>query len=134
MGAAFSLALELLEDKDRIPSRAFRPVLVLLSDGQPNDDWEGPFQALCASERAQKATRLAMAIGADADEDMLRDFPNHIEAPLFKGHNARDIYRFLKAVTMTVTKRSTDTDPNQEDVFVVLPPDDDDKILDLDFD
>lgn len=134
MGAAFSLARELLEDKDRIPSRAFRPVLVLLSDGQPNDDYKDPFQALCASERAQKATRLAMAIGADADEDMLREFPNHIEAPLFKAHNARDIHRFFRAVTMSVTTRSTATDTNQEEVFVVPPPDDDDEALDLNFD
>jgi len=132
MGAAFDLARELLEDKDRIPSRAFRPVLILLSDGQPNDDWEGPFKALCESDRAQKATRLAMAIGADADEDMLREFPNHVEAPLFKAENARDIHRFFRAVTISVTTRTVSQNPNMEVPFVVPPPDDD-HALDLDF-
>ena len=132
MGAAFSLARELLEDRDCIPSRAFRPVLVLLSDGQPNDDWEDSFEALCASERAQKATRLAMAIGADADEDMLREFPNHVEAPLFRAENARDIHRFFRAVTISVTTRTASQHPDLEVPFVVPPPDDDDA-LDLDF-
>ena len=131
MGAAFDLARQLLEDKDRIPSRAYRPVLILLSDGQPTDDWEVPFKALCESERAQKATRLAMAIGPDADEAMLKDFANDAEAPIFKAHNARDIHRFFRAVTMSVTTRTASQNPDMPAAFVVPPPDDD--ALDLDF-
>lgn len=131
MGSAFDLAQQLLEDKSRIPSRAYRPVMILLSDGQPTDDWEAPFKALCDSERAQKATRLAMAIGPDADEAMLRDFANDAEAPIFKAHNARDIHRFFRAVTMSVTTRTASQNPDLSTVFVVPPPDDD--ALDLDF-
>jgi uncharacterized protein YegL len=131
MGAAFDLARQLLEDKHSIPSRSYRPVLILLSDGQPTDEWEAPFKALCESERAQKATRIAMAIGADADEDMLRDFANDNEAPIFKAHNARDIHRFFRAVTMSVTTRSASHNPDAAGGFVVPPPDDDG--LDLDF-
>ncbi|MNR09816.1 von Willebrand factor type A domain protein [compost metagenome] len=131
MGAAFDLARQLLEDKDRIPSRAYRPVLILLSDGQPTDDWETSFKALCDSERAQKATRLAMAIGPDADVAMLKDFANDAEAPIFKAHNARDIHRFFRAVTMSVTTRTASQNPDLSTVFVVPPPDD--EALDLDF-
>jgi uncharacterized protein YegL len=131
MGEAFDLARQLLEDKDRIPSRAYRPVLILLSDGQPTDEWEAPFNALCNSERAQKATRLAMAIGPDADEAMLKDFANDTEAPIFKAHNARDIHRFFRAVTMSITTRSTSQNPDLSAAFIVPPPDD--EALDLDF-
>lgn len=131
MGEAFKLAHHLLEDKDRIPSRAYRPVLILISDGQPTDDWEASFQALCNSERAQKATRLAMAIGPDADESMLKMFANDVEAPIFKAHNARDIHRFFRAVTMSVTTRTASQNPDLPIAFVVPPPDDD--ALDLDF-
>lgn len=131
MGAAFELTRQLLEDKDRIPSRAYRPVLILLSDGQPTDHWEVPLKALCDSDRAQKATRLAMAIGSDADEGMLKDFANDAEAPIFKAHNARDIHRFFRAVTMSVTTRTASQNPDLSPGFVVPPPDDD--ALDLDF-
>ena len=131
MGAAFDLARELLEDKERIPSRAYRPVLILISDGQPTDDWRARFKALCEAERAQKATRLAMAIGPDADEAMLGDFVNDAEAPIFKAHNARDIHRFFRAVTMSVTTRTASQNPDLPATFVVPPPDDD--ALDLDF-
>ncbi len=131
MGAAFDLALQLLEDKDCIPSRAYRPVMILLSDGQPTDDWEDSLKALCDSERAQKATRFAMAIGPDADEAMLKDFANDAEAPIFKAHNARDIHRFFRAVTMSVTTRTASQNPDLSTAFVVPPPDGD--ALDLDF-
>lgn len=131
MGAAFEYACQLLEDKDRIPSRAYRPVLILISDGHPTDDWEAPFKALCQSERAQKASRLAMAIGSDADEVMLKKFVNDVEAPVFRAHNARDIHRFFRAVTMSVTTRTKSHNPDQAIGFVVPPPDD--ELLDLDF-
>lgn len=131
MGQAFELARQLLEDKTLIPSRAYRPVLILLSDGLPTDDWQAAFDALCQSERAQKATRLAMAIGADADEAMLSAFANDMEAPLFKAHNARDIHRFFRAVSLSVRSRSASQNPDESVVFVVPP--DDSGALDLDF-
>jgi uncharacterized protein YegL len=129
MGEAFELARQLLEDKDKIPSRAYRPVLILVSDGLPTDDWEVSFKALCASERAKKATRLA--IGADADEDMLKEFTNDSEAPLFKAHNARDIHRFFRAVTMSLTTRTTSQNPEQSTMLVIPPPVNED--VDIDF-
>jgi uncharacterized protein YegL len=131
MGEAFELARALLEDQELIPSRAYRPVLILLSDGQPTDDWEEPFKALCESERAQKATRLAMSIGADADDSLLKSFANDLEAPLFKAHNARDIHRFFRAVTMSVSTRTASQAPDISTAFIVPPPDDD--ALDLEF-
>ncbi|HHN3662531.1 TPA: VWA domain-containing protein [Pseudomonas aeruginosa] len=62
MGAAFDLARQLLEDKDRIPSRAYRPVLILLSDGQPTDDWGGAFQG---SSRLRTGTKSDPSCNGD---------------------------------------------------------------------
>ena len=131
MGQAFTLARQWLEDKERVPSRAYRPVLVLVSDGAPTDNWEGPLSALKGSERAQKATRFAMAIGADADTDMLAQFANDREAPVFQADGARDIVRFFRAVTMSVVARSTSTTPDQIQTLKLVPDALDDD-LDLD--
>lgn len=130
MGAAFALAKQLLEDKDRVPARAYRPVLVLVSDGAPTDDWENPLAALKGSERAQKASRFAMAIGADADRELLAQFTNDVEAPVFEAHEAEDIRRFFRAVTMSVVARSSSPSPDQPLAIDVseIPADD----LDLD--
>jgi uncharacterized protein YegL len=130
MGAAFEVARKLLEDKDQISSRAYRPVLVLVSDGAPTDDWEGPLSALKASERAQKASRIALAIGADADRDLLAQFANDPEAPVFEAHEAQDIRRFFHAVTMSVVARSASATPDQTTAIEMGEIPDDD--LDLD--
>ena len=130
MGEALSHVNNWLENKELIPSRAYRPVIILVSDGHPTDDWEASFEAFKSSDRAQKATRFAMAIGSDADDVMLNEFINDREAQLFHAHNARDIHRFFRAVTMSVSARSASTNPN-EVVPLELPVPEDD--LDLDF-
>lgn len=126
LGGALSLASQMIEDKDCIPSRAYKPVIVLVSDGYPNDDWQGPFARLVNGERSSKATRFAMAIGADADEAMLGDFANDPEAPLFRAENARDIHRFFRAVTMSVSARSQSATPNQATPLQIASADDQD--------
>lgn len=132
LGQAFDLAKTLLEDQEQIPSRAYRPVLILISDGLPTDDWIPALAALQASTRAQKATRFAMAIGDDAGDDVLAQFANDPEAPVFKANQARDIHRFFRAVTMSVTSRSVSANPDQFLGLAVQDlPDEDD--LDLDF-
>lgn len=113
LGEACRLVKELLEDKEMIPSRAYRPVVVLASDGYPTDDYQAAFNDLIQSERGQKATRLALAIGNDADEELLSAFNNDLEAPLFYAHNASEISRFFRAVTMSVAAHSQSQSPNQ---------------------
>lgn len=129
MGAAFDTARALLEDKDRISSRSYRPVLVLVSDGAPTDDWEGALVRLQGSDRANKATRFAMAIGADADKEMLTKFVNDAETTVFEAHEARDILRFFRAVTMSIVARSTSPSPDQPAALSLTEMPDDD--LDL---
>lgn len=136
MGAAFQLAADMIEDQEVIPSRAYKPVVVLISDGHPTDDINISFKRLMNGDRSSKATRFAMGIGADAELNLLGDFANDIEAPVFKAENARDIHRFFKAVTMSVTTRSRSTMPNQSTPLELPPVSDnenDDDYEELDF-
>lgn len=113
MGRAMELAAEMINDKGAIPSRAYRPTVVLVSDGQPNDAWETGLQKLCKEGRPSKADRMALAIGADADEAMLRKFLGNPEKPIYRADDARRIRQFFEFVTMTVTTRSRSVNPNQ---------------------
>ena len=124
LGSALDIATDLIEDHDRVPSRAYRPTVVLVSDGLPNDEWEGPLQRLLTSERAAKAERFALGIGADADHDMLRRFLNDPEGRVFEAHEGREIRKFFRWVTMSVTSRSRSAEPNR--TVDVDPPDLDD--------
>lgn len=135
MGDAFTLAANLIEDQKQIPSRAYKPVVILVSDGHPTDNVAPGMEQLMNGERSAKATRFAMGIGSDADLYLLGDFANDIEAPVFKAENARDIHRFFKAVTMSVSARSQSTTPNQS-APLTLPPvsaSDDGEYEELDF-
>lgn len=116
MGSAFRAAKELLEDRAAIPGRAYRPTLVLVSDGQPTDEWKAPLDELLASERGGKAFRMALGIGADADMAVLSAFLRDPEARVFRADEARQIRQFFRFVTMSVTGRSRSANPN------VAPP------------
>ncbi|EHZ7121181.1 VWA domain-containing protein [Vibrio vulnificus] len=113
LGAACTIVKDLIEDKETIPSRAYRPVIILASDGYPTDNYKNAFDALLNSERAQKATRFALSIGNDADNALLESFGNDVEAPLFFAHNAAEIARFFRAVTLSVANHSKSQKPNE---------------------
>lgn len=112
MGAALDIVTDLIEDRERVPSRAYRPTVVLVSDGLPNDEWRGPLARLLGSERAAKAQRFALGIGADADHDVLRAFLDDAEGRVFEAHEAREIRKFFQWVTMSVSSRSRSAQPN----------------------
>ena len=38
MGTALKMAKDMIDDKQETPSRIYRPAVVLVSDGAPNDD------------------------------------------------------------------------------------------------
>jgi uncharacterized protein YegL len=124
MGAAFEMARELIEDRDRIPSRAYRPSLVLVSDGKPTDEWEPSLAALDASDRASKAARFALAIGADAYHPVLERFINDSAQRVIEAHEAGTIVDFFNWVTMSVTLRSRSVDPNDTSPASFAPTDD----------
>ena len=113
LGAALKLAADLIEDSNQIPSRASRPTVLLVSDGQPTGSWTDELTRLTQDGRAQKADRIALAIGADADEEMLRRFLADPEKRVFRAEDAGKIKSFFRFVTMSVTTRSRSANPNQ---------------------
>lgn len=105
LGIALQMAKAMIEDKDVVPSRAYRPVVVLVSDGQPNSGWESPLNHFITDGRSAKCDRMAMAIGADADEAVLRNFITGTQNPLFYAENAKQLRDCFKYLTMSVTTR-----------------------------
>ncbi|MEI6423527.1 MAG: VWA domain-containing protein [Lentisphaerota bacterium] len=114
LGQALNEVRKMIENRECVPSRSYRPTIVLISDGKPTDtgEWEPALDELLKSERVAKTTRLAMGIGPDADEKMLKKFINDLEIPLIHGKDAGDIEKFLRCVTMSVTQRSVQANPN----------------------
>jgi uncharacterized protein YegL len=114
MGEAFTLARQLIEDKEVVPSRAYRPTVILVTDGQPTDGTActSALNELLQSERGGKAFRLAMGIGADADHAILNAFLADTTKRVFTAADARQITEFFRFASMSVTSRTRSQNPN----------------------
>ena len=112
MGRAFQLASKIIEDKTIIPSRAYRPAVILVSDGCPTDSWEQPLEDFIRNGRSSKCDRMALGIGDDADCNVLNKFVEGTGHPVFTADDSDKIHEFFKYVTMSVSVRSHSINPN----------------------
>jgi len=106
MGKALSMVAEQL----KIPpmtDRALPPVLVLISDGQPTDSFEKGLKELMEQPWGKKAVRIAIAIGSDADYDVLQKFIGHVEIKPLQASNPESLVNYIKWVSTAVLKSAS---------------------------
>lgn len=103
-------ALRMLADAlavEQMPPRGLPPVLVLVSDGHPTDDFNSGLRALMDQPWGKKAVRIAIAIGDDADEAVLEKFIGHAELAPLRAHNPTDLVKFIKWASTAVLKAAS---------------------------
>lgn len=106
MGKAFMLVAEQL----RVPpleSRGLPPVLVLISDGYPTDDVNRGLNAIMSESWGQKAVRLAIGIGGDADYNMLQKFIGTPEIKPCQANNPEALAHFIKWASTAAIQASS---------------------------
>lgn len=112
-------AFELLSAQLTIPpmsDRALPPVLVLLSDGQPTDNYKQSLDKLLHLPWGKKAVRIAISIGQDADDTVLTEFTGNRELVL-QANNAAMLTKMIKwastaaSMVSAPASRVTDTKP-----------------------
>lgn len=139
LGTALRMAKDLIEDKSVTKTKWYRPAVVLVSDGYPNDSWESPLQDFISTGRTARCQRLSMGIGNDADFDMLRDFasddPEKISGTdklCFKAEDASDIVRVFKLISVSISQTASSNKkdfptPGSSNKTVSRPKDEDDE-------
>lgn len=103
MGAALRLAAAELQ-LPRLPEHALPSVVVLVSDGQPTDDFTGGLAALMAAPWGQQAVRLAIAIGRDADHAILQRFIGHRDHRPLQANNAEALAQHIRWASTAVLR------------------------------
>ena len=106
MGKALTMVAEQL----KIPpmtDRALPPVLVLISDGQPTDNFAKGLAALMDQPWGKKAVRIAIAIGEDADLDVLQQFIGHPEIQPLRANNPEALVRYIRWVSTAVLQAAS---------------------------
>ena len=118
MGKAFSM----VADQLKIPpmsDHALPPVLVLISDGQPTDDYVAGLKALMAQPWGKKAVRIAISIGSDTDEEVLQRFIGNPEIKPLQANNPEALVRHIKWVSTAVLKSASSPASQSEDAPTV---------------
>lgn len=125
-------ALSLVADQLRMPpmdSRALPPVLVLISDGMPTDDFNAGLRQLLSEPWGKKAVRIAIAIGDDADLDVLSKFIDHPELKPLQANNAESLVKYIRwastAVLQSASSPASQTNTSTmaaQNVPIPVPP------------
>ena len=125
MGQALTLVASVLKTPP-MPERALPPVLVLVSDGEPTDDFDGGLKTLMAEPWGKKAVRLSIAIGEGARIDVLQRFIGHAEIQPLVANNADQLVKFIRwastAVLQAASAPASQTHASPTGVNVPLPP------------
>jgi uncharacterized protein YegL len=103
LGSALVKVAEVLKVPP-MEARAFPPVLVVVSDGRPTDDFEAGLERLMAEPWGRRAVRLAIAIGADADLDVLARFIGDPDIPPFTAHDPEQLAYLVRFVSTAASQ------------------------------
>ena len=130
MGKAFSMVADYL----KIPpmtDRGLPPVLVLVSDGQPTDNYSAGLKDLFDQPWGRRAVRIAILVGpeAEADQNVFQRFIGSSERKPLVATNAPSLVRYIKWASTAVVK-SASASPSQskadevinENVIIPSPP------------
>lgn len=108
LGAAFKL-LELALDNDirtgtETEKGDWRPLVYLLTDGEPTDDWEPVIERLISRTEKAMGSVIALACGDDIDETILKQITQHVVR--MENLNADYLKSFFKWVSQSVSGAS----------------------------
>jgi uncharacterized protein YegL len=130
-------ALSLVADQLKIPpmtERALPPVLVLISDGHPTDDFNAGLRTLMAEPWGKKSVRIAISIGEDVDQDVLQKFIGHPELRPLKANNSEALKNRIKWTSTVVLQAASSPATQTGNAFmhsghVAIPRIDDDDAI-----
>jgi uncharacterized protein YegL len=126
--------LTMVAEQLRVPpmsDRALPPVLVLISDGQPTDDFESGLRALMNEPWGKKAVKVSIAVGEDADRTVLQKFMGNTEVKPLEANSPERLVKMIKWVSTVVLKEASSpasqsgaADLQLGNIAIPAPPDD----------
>jgi len=96
---------------------SYAPALFLLSDGDPTDDWKNGLDKLKENNWYKAAVKVAIAIGEDANKDVLKEFTGSKET-VIEVRNSATLLKMIKTVSVTASQVASQgaksTDPTKD--------------------
>lgn len=124
-----SLGAALLELNDKLSAKkfmqeavgSFAPVIILLSDGAPTDDYKAALETVKKNNWFKHAIKVAIAIGNDADMNVLAEVVGNAEA-VIDVHNKEALKKLIRFVSVTssqVNSKSSGVDDTSKSDKVI---------------
>ncbi len=107
------------------PSLSFAPVIFLMTDGYPSDDYKAGLKALQSNSWYKYALKAALGIGNEANDDMLAEFTGSKDT-VVHAYSGGQLAQMIKIVAVTASQigsksmtlsDETNTELSEEDVF-----------------
>ncbi len=95
MGKAFKLMTQKLKQTD-MRKILLPPVLILISYGQPTDNWRTELKKMIDTPMGNKSLRIAVGIGQEVSPVVLRQFVNNSSELIFKTNNTNKLVSLLE--------------------------------------
>ena len=94
----------------KAPSGSVAPAIFLMSDGEPTDDFESGLNLLQQNNWFKHAIKVAVAIGDDANKDVLAKFTGNIEA-VITVHTPEALKKWIRKVSITSSQIGSRSQP-----------------------
>lgn len=106
------------------PSLSFAPVIFLMTDGYPSDDYKAGLKALESNSWYKFGLKAALGIGSEANDDVLAEFTGTKDT-VVHAYSGGQLAQMIKVVAVTasqigsksMTLSDENKEANSEDVF-----------------
>ena len=123
MGKGIDLLCDDLETN--MPSRSLPPVIVLVSDGHPSDNFDRSLSRLQKTPWGLKSVRIAIGMGPESEVDwgVMKRFMFNMEIEPLHAHNSTELSNFISwASTVAVISSSSGaTSPQTSSTYIPVP-------------
>src|SRR4051812_36731646 len=110
-GAALSELAAQLESPP-MEERALPPAILVVSDGRPTDDWLAGLGKLMDLPWGQRAVRMAVGIGRDADLDVLKMFIGREDQAPLTAANPEQLVRMIRWASVHAGRMASTVAPD----------------------
>ena len=102
------------------PSGCYAPVIILLSDGEPTDNYQEGLSVLQNNNWFKNAIKIAIAIGDDANTEVLKEFTGSIER-VITVHTIDALKKMIEIIAVTssqIGSSSSTADKDKQDKVI----------------
>jgi len=116
LGNALTELANVLDEKN-MPERGLPPVIVLITDGEPTDEYKNGLDTFLSTTWGKKSVRLAISVSDDVEKTVLEDFIGNKLIKPIEVENASQLTQYIKYISTRVLSTVSSVQNNSSSLF-----------------